>query len=326
MWSWLATEQQLTHKRFTRFVDRLEPTLKDLALDTGTYLGVAENRKKMDNLPVGVSFIGLLPLFFLDAFPVNRKLVRKLTYCTTLGTLYALSVDKLIDSQVESTPRHIFLATSLFGEFQRSLMGIFGERSRFWVLHDRYFREHHSAELYHIYERTDPRNFSFLQYQQIAKAKSAPLKIALAGLAFIANRPALIKRLSTSIDDFLVGFQLYDDAMDWREDYLQNRSTPVTVRIASMMEKQELHIKTTGSNIYEVLVHSSDILETTLDESSRWFKKALKNSEGVDCGTWRKLLYHLMETNRKTTEELVSAKVMLLFGENNLSKASCEIA
>lgn len=306
-------EFEFIQSRFGEYLKTLPPALRSAACDRGTYLGTSFVGTEVRTFPDDVSSICTLPLLFSDSIPVAPEAAQEVAYAITIGVLHALLADKIIDRQLAPTAPRILLMASLVAEYFRVLESLLRPYPGFWRLHRRYLRQYRSAELAHPHlDHAGP--LDLRRYEKIARAKSAPLKVSAAALAFLAHEPSLAAPYTASIDHFLVGFQLYDDVVDWKEDYEQKRITPVSARVVALCESQHL----TGENgrgQVELFVHGSDVLETTLDRSSWHYERALQCVADRPGLRWPSFLRSMIDANKALTAALVQRKAEAIFGK-----------
>lgn len=292
----LDEERAAVLARFTAYTARLAPPLRTLALSTATYLGEREGDADAPlGLSQGVSVMADLPYHFRDAFPVGAERLRDIAYCSLVGTLYALAIDKIVDGETEATAAHHFLVSLLYGELQRALLAAVGTDLRFWTRYDAYVRVYHAAETGPGPNSGDSA-FDADDYRARAQARSAPVKFIVVALACAADRTALIDSYCESIDRFLVGFQLYDDALDWREDLAAGRLTPATAPLHGDAG----------------VAYASDVLERVLDESCAWFEAAAEPVADQPCAAWKALLARLAASTRGVIRDMVEAKLVAM--------------
>jgi len=304
-------ECSLIHSRFVNFTKRLPRPLATRALDMRTYLGKSAQPRRSKPITDCIPVIAVLPYVLRGCFPVELERLRTLAYGLTLGGLYAMAEDKLIDSQASPALSHTLLAPSLYCEFLRTLHGIFPPGSAFWTYHDRFFREYQMAELAHGNEigrtgRTHPR-----RYCNIVRAKSAPMKLAVCGMGILSGREEHISQILKSFDHWIVGHQLHDDIVDWREDYCARRQSLIGAKIGRLVRA--------GRNACPLseltrAVHSSDVIESMLEESARWFARAEKSAVGIDCGDWIRFVRDFASVTSATVRDLVTLKAAILLG------------
>lgn len=285
------------------------------ALDMRTYLGRRASARRSRPIPDCVRVITLLPYVFYGPFPVDLDRLRTLAYALTVGGLYAMAEDKLIDSQSDRTLVQTLLVPNLYSEFIRTLVGIFPASSEFWLYHDRFFREYQMAEIAHDQETGRAWRVHRRKYYRIAKAKAAPMKLALCGMAILSRRRNQIGRLLRSFDYWIIGNQLYDDVADWQEDHLACRQSLIGTGIRHLIASVRASGKQYRSSELSKIVHSSDVMESMLEESGRWFAKAAKAAGGLQCDDWMELLRIFNGLTSKAVQEMVTLKVGILFGD-----------
>ncbi len=303
-------ECSLIHSRFVTFTGRLPPLLAIRALDMRTYLGKSARPRRVKPIPDCIRAITVLPYVLRSHFPVELDRIRTLAYALTLGGLYAMAEDKLIDSQVDPELGLALLVPTLHCEFVRTLHQIFPPTSDFWPYHDRFFREYQMAELTHR-KGVGRRPIQPRKYYSIIKAKSAPIKLAVCGMAILASRRERLAPLLKSFDAWIIGYQLYDDVVDWQEDYFARRHSLIGARIRQLVRGNNKRYRLPELT---KIVHSSDVIESALEESTRWFMRAEKSAEGNRCDDWIRFLRDFASITTAAVQDLVTLKVRILFG------------
>jgi hypothetical protein len=251
----------------------------------------------------------MLPYALRSHFPVELDRLRTLAYALTVGGLYAMAEDKLIDAQADPELGLTLLVPTLYCEFIRTLHQIFPPTSDFWPYHDRFFHDYQLAELEH--RKAVGRVIQQRRYYSIIKAKSAPMKLAVCGMAILSSRRERLGPLLKSFDQWIIGYQLYDDVVDWQEDYLARRHSLIAARIRQLVRGNREQYRLPELT---KVVHSSDVIESVLEESTRWFIKAEKSAKGNQCDDWIRLLRDFASVTSAAVRDLVTLKVRILFG------------
>jgi hypothetical protein len=299
----------LIHSRFVAFTKRLPPQLALQALDMRTYLGKSAQPRRVKPIPDCIRAVTVLPYVLRSHFRVELDRIRTLAYALTVGGLYAMAEDKLIDSQVDADPGLALLTPTLYCEFIKTLHQIFPPTSEFWPYHDRFFCEYQMAELAHR-RRSRRGSIQPSRYYRIIKAKSAPMKLAVCGMAILARLRERLSPLLKSFDYWIIGYQLYDDVVDWQEDYFARRPSLIGARIGRLIGGHRERYRL--AQLTKV-VHSSDVIESALEESTRWFIRAEKSAKESQCDDWIRLLRDFASVTTAAVRDLVTLKVKILF-------------
>lgn len=309
-------ESDLIYSRFVTFTKRLPRPVAKRGLDMRTYLGDSGELPRSGQIPECIRVITILPFVLYDAFPVRPDKLRTLAYALTVGGLYAMAEDKLIDSQTGPGLSHNLLVPSLYGEFIRALHQLFPANSDFWSYHDRFFREYQMAELTDDRRTGRSGRIPARSYYHVARNKSAPMKLALCGMAILSGRRNRIAKLFKSFDCWILGYQIFDDIVDWREDYLSRRQTLVGIRIRQLTKSAGAGAKQPRISDVAALIHSSGLVESMLDESGRWFSMAVKSVDGFQCENWIRFLRFFSRMTDGAIRDLVTMKVGILFNNS----------
>jgi hypothetical protein len=283
-------------------------------------MGNAEPKYRSGKVVDCIRGVTILPFVLRNNFPVRIRSRRTLAYALTLGGLYAMAEDKLIDSQTEPSLTHSLLVPILYGECVRVLHQLFPSTSCFWWYYDLFFRDYQIAE---ITDRVARNAMKPGKCYTIARGKSAPVKLALCGMAILSGNRNRIEKLLKSFDYWILGIQLYDDALDWREDYLSRRQTLVCTKIYQLIGSAD-NVQHRLSDI-EKLVHSSDIMESVLSRSADCFAMAENCAKGIPCEDWIKLQRRFAWMTKEALRELVVYKAGILFG-NQIKRFRSEYA
>jgi hypothetical protein len=299
----------LIHSRFVEFTRRLSPWLAIRALDMRTYLGRSARPRRAKPIPDCVRVITVLPYALRSHFPVELDRLRTLAYALTIGGLYAMAEDKLIDSQTDPELGVTLLVPALYCEFIKTLHQIFPPASDFWQYHERFFREYQIAEIAHRKGVAGKGRIKPRKYYSIIKGKSAPMKLAVCGMAILSGRRERLGPLLKSFDYWIIGYQLYDDVVDWQEDWFGGRYSLIGSRIRQLIRGNPERCRLPKLT---KVVHSSDVIESMLEESTRWFLRAEKLAEGNRCDDWIRLLRDFASVTSAAMQDLVTLKVRIL--------------
>ena len=310
-WRALGLERNLIHARFVKFTRRLPPPLKEDALNIRTYLGRTAPPHRARRITDCIPVVTVLPYVFQSCFPVEPERLRTLSYALTLLGLYSMAEDKSIDSQIDPSLAQGLLATSLYVEFLNTLHELFPAGSDFWPYHDKFLREHQMAEIEDQKRTGITRRMRERKYCSIVKAKAAPLKLAVCGMSILSGRKEHMIQLMRSFDNWIIGYQLHDDVVDWREDYLACRESLIVGKIGRMVRSARHRYR---SRDLAKAVYSSDVIESTLEESGRWFARAEKSAQGIGCDDWIHFVRDFAGITNTAIRDLVTLKVRILFG------------
>jgi hypothetical protein len=216
------------------------------------------------------------PFCFSDVFP-NLPLdnLRTLSFSGTLWMSYMRAQDDAIDRPGTADPTVLFLRDAYLRESLHLLYKLFPCDSKFWRFYSAYFDEYASSVLHeqdkNLYlDVTDDTSF-----HSIAKGKAAMAKYPVAALAVLSGQEDKLPLLTESLDCFHVGYQYWDDLVDWKEDFETSKYSPLLARaIASIPpEKRSEQSDKLRAQVGRV-VYYSGLAQQQLDEAFKWFERA----------------------------------------------------
>ena len=171
--------------------------------------------------PNSISIHNFYPLTFIEEFPnIPIEIYQDLAVAGKLHFKFCLYYDKIIDNREKVTPEELFAFNMYNEKANKILHHYFKKDSIFWKYYDKYLKEYVSAVLEEQnkhYNSIDEK-FTEQDFYRIAKGKSAFAKYIPAALAILSNEAEKIEIFENFQDDFYVGFQIFDDIRDWKED------------------------------------------------------------------------------------------------------------
>lgn len=182
-------------------------------------VNLIKSLKSNDKSP---SFYQIYPELFHAFFKnIDKDVVKRLSDASYLYYQSILYVDALIDlKEINSLPMIITLQE----EAIKILTDIFGYESVFWNLLDKRKNELFEAvKLEHKMSYHDKQSWE--KYKEIADKKASIAKVAIDGMYILSNtqNKNIYHLLLKSQKYFSIGFQLYDDLKDFKEDYNQKQ-------------------------------------------------------------------------------------------------------
>lgn len=155
----------------------------------------------------------------------------------------------------------------------RILASVFGENTSFWDLWNKRKMEYFEAIKI---ERNLAENeeIDFRIYEDLADKKSAFGKVAIDSLYILDENPnkEIYDALLLSHKYFSVGFQLYDDVKDFKEDFEKGQ---FNIAIYKLKKKIDIDLYKNEVTILNKLLYIRGIGQEILQESVEQFEKAL---------------------------------------------------
>ena len=189
-----------------------------------------------------------------------------------------LCLDAILDDgSLEEMPK----MTALQEESIKLLTSVFGLESQFWTFWNQRKKEYYEAVK--IEKSISFSNcFDFVAYQDLADKKSAFGKVAIDSLFTLHHNKnnETYQKLLLSHKFFSVGFQLYDDVKDFKEDFEKGQFNYAIEQL-----RKEVSFEQYGHNVESLnkLLFIKEIGQETLSKSIIQFEKAINilNELGV---------------------------------------------
>jgi hypothetical protein len=249
----------------------------------------AEKLRNYDRSRIHGNMYLHFPFCFLEAFAgVAVDDVRTVSLSGVLWMSYMRAQDDTVDKQGTLDPTFLFLRDLYLRESVHLLCGLFPYASPFWASYSTYFDEYARAVL------LENRNHASIEspYDEeefciIAKGKAAMAKYPLAALAILSARDEKMLLLTESLDYFHVGYQYWDDLVDWKEDLAASKYSFLLVRALERIapeERKDVHDQARGK-IGHVLYYSG-LAEEHLNRSYNCLERACELSRSAGCTIW----------------------------------------
>jgi hypothetical protein len=215
--------------------------------------------------------------------------------------------DDTIDKTERANPRLLFVADLYAREATHILYRMFPHNSKFWQYYATYFDEYARAVLNEQYGHSSLNAaYDVAEFHRIAKGKAAMAKYPVAALAILDGQEDKIRFLAESLDCYHVGYQYWDDLVDWKEDLansmisllLARALEHITVTEARLIAPEELREKI-GRVIYY-----SNLATEQLDRSYDWLERAYDLALSAECKTWAAQVKRLQEQTVVLKEDL----------------------
>jgi len=234
-------------------------------------------------------FYEFYPLLFNHYFNFhNKDTLNQLSFAGYLYYQSILILDSVID---DNNLSKIYLVMSLQEESIKLLTSIYGLESQFWNFWIKRKMEYFEAiKIEKSLSKLD--NIDFEIYQDLADKKSAFGKVAIDSLFILEHNrdDDKYQKLLLSHKYFSVGFQLYDDVKDFKEDFKKGQFNFAIYHLEKEIDFEQyqldveklnklLFIKEVGQKI---LIKSIEQFEKAvtilndLDIQSKWFKTVIE--------------------------------------------------
>jgi len=245
------------------------------------------------------------PFCFLDAFPgVPIEAVRIVALSAVLWMSYMRAQDDAVDKNRASAPILLFLRDLYLRESLRLLYTIFVPNSKFWDSYSAYFDEYAYAVLCECRKHSSiESHYPEEEFCAIAKGKAAMAKYPLAALAELSGHHENVALLTESLDCFHVGYQYWDDVVDWKEDLASSKYSLLLTRAFEGMENREGSPDELRERIGHA-VYYSGLAEANLEESNRWLERAYDLSIEARCTVWANYLKRLQKQAAVLADDL----------------------
>jgi hypothetical protein len=110
-------------------------------------------------------------------------------------------------------------------------------------------------------------------------------KYPLAALAELSGHYENLALLTESLDCFHVGYQYWDDVVDWKEDFASSKYSLLLTRAFERIENREGSPDELRERIGHA-VYYLGLAEANLQQSGRWLQRACDLSTEAGCLVW----------------------------------------
>lgn len=230
------------------------------------------------------------PFCFCDAFPaVQLDHVRALSLSGVLWMSYMRTQDNTIDTGGHADAVALFLRDIYLRESVHILHSMFPVCSAFWDFYSTYFDEYARAvlrEQEHRFPADDVQHYE-TEYPAIAKGKAAMAKYPVAALAVLSGDSSALPLLCESLDCFHIGYQYWDDLVDWREDLSARQYTPLVAKAMAHLEPED-RTRPPDQLADKVgrIIYYSQLVQQQLDGAACWLDRAYEKSCSASCPAW----------------------------------------
>lgn len=230
-------------------------------------------------------FYEFYPLLFNHYFNFHDKdILNQLSFAGYLYYQSILILDSVIDDKKLS---NIYLVTILQEETIKTLTSIYGKDSYFFTLWNSRRKEYFNA--IKIEKSFKLKDFvSFEEYKNLADKKSAFGKVAIDSMHSISNFKNLERynQLIESHKLFSVGFQLYDDIKDFKEDIEKGQ---FNWAVQSLKEKIDFDSYVDNIEALNKLLYLEGVGQKVMSLSISYLDKALNVLNNQESG-WKTVI------------------------------------
>lgn len=261
--------------------------------------GLLQARLGVEHLPPPTANLyDAYPFLFAPLFPnLGMEPLRQLAVSMHFYRVACLTSDAAFDLQEQDRWLHLWVPY-VYGEAIRHLTVLFPADHPYWAWFRRFHLEWLDAQRQEVALAELPlaERLSFDRFAVIAKGKSALAKNPAVAVTLMGGDVALAPRLMESHDLLAIGFQLYDDLVDWREDARAGRTSYVINRIlagAGLDLKgapAEQQVEAMGQYLGESGLHR-ELLDLSLDYLDRSLF-ALQRLKLPEWEGFNRLLHH----------------------------------
>ena len=267
---------------------------------------------KCDNLKADENVYLYFPFCFREVFPnVNLEDIRSIALSGVVWMSYMRTQDDALDKPTEISPSVLFVRDIYLRYSLHLLYQLFPAGSRFWDFYSSYSEEYaravlqekqnHSSSVMSAYDKTE--------FHIIAKGKAAMAKYSIAAQAVLTEEEDLLPILAESIDCFHVGYQYWDDLVDWKEDL---KYSSYSLLLTRALEKlgPDRHAKPYNQLREEVgrIVYYSGIAEEHLRLAFDWFERAYELSLLARCQIWAA---HVKRLQKQTADLAIDLRSIM---------------
>jgi hypothetical protein len=249
------------------------------------------------------------PFCFVEAFAgVVLKDVRTIALSAILWMSYMRAQDDTVDKQGAADPTFLFLRDLYLRESFRLLGKLFAHDSPFWESYSTYFYEYARAVLREARDHASVEShYDEDEFFVIAKGKAAMAKYPVAALAVLSARNEKVALLTESLDYFHVGYQYWDDLVDWKEDLTAAKYSLLLARALARVAPEERNGP--PSQLRErigYVLYYSGLAEEHLDRSDKCLERATELSLAAGCTVWAGYVKKLQQQTVALADDLRS--------------------
>ena len=229
------------------------------------------------------------PFCFREAFPAVRlEDLRVLALSGILWMSYMRAQDNSIDRPECNYPTLLFLRDLYLRESLHLLYALFSHDSVFWRYYRTYYGEYALSVLSEATDHSTIESaYNAEEFHRIARGKAAMAKYPIAAQAVLSGHDGALHLLIESLDCFHIGYQYWDDVVDWKQDvanskysFLLSKALRAAPSEARVLPSDELRRKIAHA------VYYGGLADEQLDQASNWLERAYELGAAAGCTRW----------------------------------------
>jgi len=246
---------------------------------------------------------------------VSSLQVRTLALAWAAISLYVILVDYTID-RPHQTPAAIKLALGhVMLHAQRLLSQLFLPEHPFWQEFERCLSLMSCSMLdeHHLYGG-HPRPFSFEEFKRIAYQKMALGQVNYISLALLNHSPEYVPVLKQCWDAVGLAAVIYDDVLDWREDY---ENSNYTYLLSQILFSDPFRADVDAGLLPEpaeigAALFCTNVFESLYELAVQELQTVATQAQAIDCPALANLMSDLAGRTAGRSAELVDHKLTVL--------------
>ncbi len=242
-------------------------------------------------------FYQYYPRLFESYFTnVDKKTIEKLCDAGYLYYHSILCLDSIVDDkQFSNLPSFIQLQE----ESIKILTGVYGKDSEFWNYWNKRKKEYFEAIAIEK-QLSEKRYISFKEYKSLADKKAAFGKVAIDCLYLLSNKKdkKVYNILLKSHTLFSIGFQLYDDIQDFKEDFESKQLNWTVYQL-----QKNTSLKTKNSSFLNKHLFLKGVAQKELKKAINYFQKAIETLKPLNIeSNWQNTILESKQIVRDFVE------------------------
>jgi squalene-hopene/tetraprenyl-beta-curcumene cyclase len=269
----------------------------------------AEQLRKYDRSRRNGNMYLHFPFCFREAFPaIEVERVRIIALSAVMWMSYMRAQDDTIDRNTSVDPLILFVRDLYLRESLHLLYALFPAESKFWNSYSAYFNQYATSVLRETQNHFAARSqYDVEEFCAIAKGKAAMAKFPVAALAELSGSSEKVSLLTESLDCFHVGYQYWDDVVDWKEDLAASKYSLLLSRATERSTSEDLNVS--ADRLQEIIgcaVYFGGLAESNLQESYRWLQQSADLAIKAGCTIWANYVYRLQKQTANLANDLRS--------------------
>jgi len=249
------------------------------------------------------------PCLFLNLFPtVTADQALRLAYAGKLYMDYLCLEDAVTDGQpFDGRFVHAAIGGLVHEEALTVMRSLLGSHDPFW----RGLAGYHQAYVRAVIAEREiqtrrPLTYARAERDRIAADKCASGKAAFVALALLDGSEEPPAALIHSYDAFCVSYQLYDDILDWRQDYTHGPYSYLVVQALESWQSHHPGFENSRPSPDELgqIIYYGHLAEDLLTEAGTYADHAVALVRDLDCPAWVAAIREFEETYARLATDL----------------------